>query len=203
VAHAEDLRDVVRQLTDKIPTLVKGHPDLILPCLLDQLEMAREPSAGTTGTHSPYRSPVHLDVIALTDEMDSVTANGLRDSGYAGRLDLPRAYRLKYWAAHADRWVHQDHVYLDYAITTARSWVDRAKAILTPDPQTVETRAQPCPQCSYRTAMVWSDDHGERVQRSSLYLDITKQVVYCRVCAAHWAAPLWPLLCSILEQSAR
>lgn len=201
MASADDLRDVVRELTDKIPTLLKGHPDLTLPCLLDQLEVAREPSAGTTGTHSPYRSPVHLDVVALTEEMDRITTDGLRATGYTGRLDLPRSYRLKYWACHADRWMAQDQTYLLYAITTARTWVERAKAILSPDPQTVETRAQPCPQCSCRTAMVWSEDHGERVQRSSLYLDIPKQVVYCRVCDARWPAPLWPLLCRILESN--
>jgi hypothetical protein len=139
--------------------------------------------------------------MALLAEIDLVTSAALRQSGYRGRLDQTRSWRIRAWTAYGPRWSVGAPYYLEAAIEDARKWVQRADGILTPDPQTVETRAQPCPSCSQRTAMVWDPTMGERVQRSALYLDKSQMTVYCRRCPAAWGASLWPLLCKILEGS--
>lgn len=171
-----------------------------LPSLLDQLQEASEPSSGVTGTGSVHRVPAHLDVLSLLADIDKTLALGLRSVGYRSRLDLhPRGDLIRMWASHAGEWraVHPEYLY--DSIGVVRRWVTRANNILMPDPQQIETRAQPCPSCDERTAMVWSDDLGERVQRASLYLDKTAMAVYCRRCGVRWPAPMWPLLCAMLE----
>jgi hypothetical protein len=201
MAAVDDLYAAVDALLN--PRLVKVHDQLstTVPSRLDQLEQAIEPSSGVTGTGSVYRAPAHLDVMALLAEIDLVTSAALRQSGYRGRLDQTRSWRIRAWTAYGPRWSVGAPYYLEAAIEDARKWVQRADGILTPDPQTIETRAQPCPSCANRTAMIWDPTMGERVQRSALYLDKSQMTVYCRRCPAAWGASLWPLLCKILEGS--
>jgi hypothetical protein len=199
MAAVDDLYAAVDALLN--PRLVKVHDQLstTVPSRLDQLEQAIEPSSGVTGTGSVYRAPAHLDVLALLAEIDLVTSAALRQSGYRGRLDQTRSWRIRAWTAYGPRWSVGAPYYLEAAIEDARKWVQRADGILSPDPQTIETRAQPCPSCGNRNALVWDPVMSERVQRSALYLDKNQMVVFCRVCPAQWGASLWPLLCAVLE----
>jgi hypothetical protein len=198
MSAVDDLHNALDELLN--PRMVRlGSSVLTVSSLLDQLQGAIEPSAGTTGTRSVYRPPAHLDVLALLAEIDLVTTAGLRQSGYRGRLDRARSWRIRAWSAYAPAWSVSAPDYLEHSIGDVRRWVSRGQNILVPDLQTVETRAQPCPACGNRTAMVWSENHGERVQRSALYLDKQAMVVYCRRCPAQWGASLWPLLCAVLE----
>lgn len=197
---AGDLRDAVDDLVNERSVEIRPGAYVRLPPLLDQLAEAAEPSSGVTGTKSPYRSPAHLDVLTLLADIDSTVNTGLRMFGVHDRFEAqPRSARVSMWAAKTARWQRANLAYYDQAVSTVRRWVARGDAILTPDPQTVETRAQPCPHCGRATAMVWSDEHGERVQRSALYLDKQAMVVYCRCCHAEWGSSLWGLLCKILE----
>ena len=194
----DELADAVAALIE--PQIVEHEGRLMrLSSILDQLVEASEPSSGVTGTGSVYRVPAHLDVVALLAAIDRTAAVGLRRVGYRGRLDHSRADLIRMWASHAGEWRATAPEYLYDAIGLVRRWVTRATTILAPDPQQIETRAQPCPNCKSRTAMVWSDDLGERVQRASLYLDKVAMVVYCRCCGAQWPAPTWSLLCAVLE----
>ena len=122
-----------------------------LPSLLDQLQEASEPSSGVTGTGSVHRVPAHLDVLSLLADIDKTLALGLRSVGYRSRLDLhPRGDLIRMWASHAGEWraVHPEYLY--DSIGVVRRWVTRANNILMPDPQQIETRAQPCPSCDER-----------------------------------------------------
>lgn len=197
---AADLRDGIDDLVNERLVELKPGVNLRMPPLLDQLVEAAEPSSGVTGTRSVYRSPAHLDVLALLADIDSTVNTGLRMFGVHDRFEgQTRSARLSMWAAKTARWRVHNSAYFDGAVSTVRRWVARGDAILTPDPQTVETRAQPCPNCGRATAMVWSDEHGERVQRSALYLDKQAMVVYCRCCHVEWDSTRWGLLCRILE----
>lgn len=171
-----------------------------LPSLLDQLEEAIEPSGGTgSGRANVYKSPAALEVVGLLTEIDRYVKAGLRMSQPRRPLNRPRAELIEAWLAQAGFWkaVHAEYLYA--SIGQAKRWVVRAKNILTPDPQTIETQAQPCPSCEARTAFEWNPYLEERVQRPSLYLDKVDLVVYCRCCAAQWSAPLWPLLRRVLD----
>jgi uncharacterized protein with PIN domain len=171
-----------------------------LPSLLDQLVEAVESSSSRGGAaRSRQSAPASLDVLGLLDSIDRWVASGLRYAGYRGRLDHGRLMLVKQWASHAGRWRTTDQSYLYASVGEARRWVTRAENILTPDPQTIETRARPCPHCGKRTAMVHSEDLGEQVQRPSLYLDKLKMVVFCRCCHTQWPSQLWGLLRQMLD----
>ena len=200
MATVDDLHEAVDDLLVPRSVDVRSGVVVLVPSLLDQLEQALESTSSRGGVAgNVYKSPAALDVLALLAEIDLVTSVGLRQSGYRDRLDQRRSWRIRAWTAYAPQWSVHARDYLAAAIADARHWVARGDAILTPDPQTVETRAQPCPACGHRTAMVWSEDHQERVQRSALYLDKAAMTVYCRRCPAQWGSSLWPLLCKILE----
>jgi hypothetical protein len=170
--------------------------------LLTQLAEAVEPSGGHGGAVANiYRSPAALEVLALLAEIDRVTTHGLRASGHRERIPVERSDRLWLWSIRAHTWRSTSPRYLAKATRAAVSWRDRATAIITPDQQIVETRAQPCPSCGKRTAFVWSPELAERVQRPSLYLDKDAMTVYCRCCSAQWGQDLWGLLRRVLELS--
>lgn len=191
-----DLRNAVNDLVRERSIVIRAGVTAIVPSLLDQLAQATEPTAGRDFVAGGmYRSPAHLDVLGLLSEIDAETSAALRAGGYQGRLDFGRRWRVQAWF-----WTARRHPgYQELALGHARRWVSRGELILTPDPQTIETRAQPCPVCGARTAMVFSEEHGEKIQRASLYLDKTTMTVYCRVCRAEWGMALWGLLCKILE----
>jgi hypothetical protein len=190
------------ELTEAIDALLCPQlvDDMITPCLLDQLEEAAESSGGLgSGKGSYQKAPAALDVLGLLTVMDDYVRMGLRRSQYRGRTDRPRAELLRLWATHAAEWRAIRPDYLYEAIGEVRRWVMRAKAILLRDPQIVETQAQPCPVCGKRTAFVWSDDLGERVQRPSLYLDKDAMTVYCRCCNSSWGPRMWTFLRKLLD----
>lgn len=181
------------------PLVVDG---IVLSSLLDQLEDAAESSGGLgSGKGSLQKAPGALDVLHLLHTIDKYLHTGLRKSQYRGRFDRPRAELLRVWASHAGEWraVYPDYLYT--SIGEVRRWTVRARNILMPDPQTVETQAQPCPVCGERTAMVWSEDHGERVQRPSLYLDKDTMTVWCRCCNASWGPRMWTFLRKLLDDN--
>jgi hypothetical protein len=206
-----DLANPVDELAEAVAALLDPPaPELFevdwraigaeLPSLLDQLEDAVE-SSNSHGSKasSVYKAPAHLDVVALLTDIDRTIAIGLRSVGYRGRLDLPRAQKIKVWASHAGEWRAVRPDYLHESVGVVRRWVIRGRNILVPDPQTIETRAQPCPQCKSRTAMVWNEDLGERVQRPSLYLDTSTLIVVCRCCGEQWPASMHAFLRRLLE----
>lgn len=211
MATFSDLPNPVDELAEAVAMLVDPPtPDLLdfdwrpiggeLASLLDQLEDAVESSSSRGGkAASVYKSPAHLDVLALLGDIDRKIAIGLRSVGYRGRLDSPRAQKIKIWASHAAEWRAVRRDYLHESIFDVRRWVTRGENILTPDPQTIETRAQPCPQCKGRTAMVWNADLGESVQRPSLYLDMATMTVYCRCCGEQWPSSMFGFLRRLLE----
>lgn len=179
------------------PQLVDG---MITSCLLDQLEEAAESSGGLgSGKGSLQKAPAALEVLGLLTDIDRHVLAGLRKSQYRGRIARPRAELLRVWMSHAGEWraVYPDYLY--ESIGHVRRWVVRARNILTPDPQTIETQAQPCPVCGERTTFVWSDDLGERVQRPSLYLDKEAMTVYCRCCHSSWGPRMWSFLRRLLD----
>jgi hypothetical protein len=187
---------------DLVNTRVDADTGYAVSCLIAQLEEAAEPSGGTgSGVANVYKSPAALEVLALLAEIDRVTTSGLRASGYRARLPALRTDRLHLWQGYAGTWRTLDRDYLAYAIRCAVRWREQAQAILMPDPQVIETRAQPCPSCGKRTAMVWHPDLGERVQRPSLYLDKATLTVYCRCCDAQWGTALWGILRAVLDAS--
>lgn len=192
------------ELTEALDALLAPQlvEDVVLPSLLDQLEEAAESSGGLgSGKGSLQKAPASLEVLGLLAAIDQRLRVGLRRSHYRGRLDHPRAELLRVWASHAAEWRAIEPDYLYQSIGEVRRWVVRARNILTPDPQTLETQAQPCPVCGQRTAMVWSDDLGERVQRPSLYLDKETLNVYCRRCAATWGPRMWSFLRKLLDNN--
>jgi hypothetical protein len=182
------------------PQLVDGG--MVTSSLLDQLEEAAESSGGLgSGKGSLQKAPAALDVLGLLTDIDHHVLHGLRRSQYRGSMQRPRAELLRVWMSHAGEWraVYPDYLY--ESIGQVRRWVLRARNILTPDPQTIETQAQPCPVCRERTAFVWSDDLGERVQRPSLYLDKDAMTVYCRCCHASWGPRMWAFLRKVLDDN--
>lgn len=192
------------ELTEALDALLGPQMinDVVISSLLDQLEVAVEPSGGSgSGQGSIYRSPAALNAVDLLGSIDRWTRQGLRRSQYRGSFERPRHELLRLWASHASEWrtIYPDYLYA--SISEARRWVIRAQNILTPDPQTIETQAQPCPVCGQKTAFVWSDDLGERVQRPSLYLDKDAMTVYCRCCGADWGPRLWSFLRSLLDSN--
>lgn len=211
MATFRDLPNPVDELAEAVAMLVEPPtPDLLdfdwrliggeLAPLLDQLEDAVESSSSRGGkAASVYKSPAHLDVVALLTDIDRKLAVGLRGVGYSGRLDLPRAEKIKIWASHAGEWRAVRRDYLHESIFDVRRWVTRGENILMPDPQVIETRAQPCPHCKGRTAMVWNEDLGESVQRPSLYLDMTTLIVHCRCCGGQWSQQMHAFLALLLE----
>jgi hypothetical protein len=211
MATFSDMPNPADELAEAVSLLVEPQPvDVLdpgwqelgieLPSLLDQLVEATESSSSRGGAaRSRQTAPASLDVLGLLDSIDRWVASGLRYDGYRGRFDLGRAALLMRWASCAGRWRATDPRYLQASVIEARRWVIRAENILTPDPQTIETRAQPCPRCGKRTAMVRNDDLGEDVQRPSLYLDKAQMVVFCRCCHTQWPSSLWGLLRQMLE----
>jgi hypothetical protein len=172
--------------------------------LLDRvhwLEDAVEPSGGSGGAaRTAHRAPAALDVVTLLADIDGTTVTGLRACGYIARIDSSRSVRITLWSSGAQgRWRHMGPQYLDGARRHAVRWTERADAILTPDKQVIETRAQPCPSCGKRVAMVWHDDLAEEVQRPSLYLDTASLTVVCRCCGLVWDQTRWGLLRRMLE----
>lgn len=211
MATFRDLPNPVDELAEAVAAFVEPpEPGLLdfdwrpvggeLTSLLAQLEDAVESSTSRGGKASSiYKSPAALDVVALLTDVDRKLAVGLRSVGYRGRLDLPRADKIRTWAGHAGEWRAVRRDYLHESIFDVRRWVTRAENILTPDPQVIETRAQPCPRCKGRTAMVWNADLGEAVQRPSLYLDMSTLVVYCRCCGEQWSQQMFGFLRRLLE----
>lgn len=196
----DQLRHALSKLTEPQIVELDHRPTQMLPCVIEQLEEATEPSGGASSSRGDaYKAPAALNVLSLLQDIDIVTSVGLRRCGFLGRFDEPRLERLDSWG----RALTRHSVTLDELVITstqrAQHWVIRARAILSPDPQTVETRAQPCPNCRRRTAMVWNPDLGEKVQRASLYLDKNTMTVYCRCCPAQWGSSLWGLLARVLE----
>lgn len=190
------------ELTEAIDALLCPQlvGDRITPCLLDQLEEATESSGGLgSGKGSLQKAPAALDVLGLLTDLDRYVLAGLRRAQYRGRTDRPRAELLRLWASHAGQWRAVYPNYLYESIGEVRRWVLRARNVLTPDPQTVETQAQPCPVCGKRTVFIWSDDLGERVQRPSLYLDKDAMMVYCRCCGSSWGPRMWTFLRKLLD----
>jgi len=199
VSPVQALYDAVLALVSASVHEGTGHP---LDSLLGQLEDAAEPSGGLgSGRASMQKSPAALEVVTLLGEIDRVTTAGLRASGYHGRLPSARQDRIMIWQSFAGQWRTTEPDYLAYACKCAVRWRERAQAILMPDPQIVETRAQPCPNCDKRTAMVWHPDLGEYVQRPSLYLDKETLTVYCRCCDTQWGSSLWGILRAVLDAS--
>lgn len=181
------------------PQAVDGY---VLDSLLDQLEEAAESSGGLgSGKGSLQKAPASLEVLGLLAQIDGWVAKGLRMSRYLRRMDRPRAELIRVWAANAGEWraVYPDYLYA--SIGEVRRWVVRSRTLLTPDPQTVETQAQPCPVCGKRTAMVWHDELAERVQRPSLYLDKDSMTVYCRCCGSSWGPRMWSFLRKLLDDN--
>lgn len=196
------LREALIKLTEPQLVEVDDRAPQVLPCVVDQLEEATEPSGGASSSRGDaYKAPAALNVISLLGDIDNVTSAGMRRCGYHGRLDQPRRRRMQAWGRATSRLPMTHFDYLADAAERTKGWATRAQQILAPDPQTVETRAQPCPNCGRRTAMVWSEDLCEKVQRASLYLDKNAMVVYCRCCPAQWAPHLWGLLARVLDES--
>lgn len=209
MATFRDLANPLDELAEALAALIEPPtPDPLefdwraagaeLPSLLDQLEDAVESSSSRGGKASSiYKSPAHLDVVALLTDIDRYVLRGLRRSRHHPWLN-GRAELLRAWSSHARRWSEDD---LRESVGQVRRWVTRAENILTPDPQTIETQAQPCPQCKRRTAMVWSDEIGEHLQRPSLYLDMAILTVVCRCCGECWPSPMFGFLSRLLEEN--
>lgn len=177
---------------------------VVLPSLLDQLQEAAEPSGGTgSGRANMYKSPASLDVVVLLASIDKHSREALRRAQYRQRFDMSRTDLLRaLQLVSGDMRQTSAGSELLYAlICEAKRWSVRARAILTPDPQTIETQAQPCPVCKARTAFVWSDDAGEKVQRPSLYLDKDTMTVHCRCCSSHWGPRMWSFLRRLLDDN--
>lgn len=205
----DELREAVSLLVDPQPLAGPGWCEVgvrsALPPLLDQLVEATESSSSRGGAaRSRQTAPASLDVLGLLCTIDRWVAEGLRSVGYRGRLDSGRSVLVRTWASHAAQWRAVDRDYLYASVGEVRRWVTRAENILTPDPQTIETKAQPCPRCGERTAMVHSDELGERVQRPSLYLDKGLMTVFCRCCSMKWPPSMLDFLSRVLnDRSAR
>lgn len=203
-----DLPNPVDELTEAVALLLDPQlPDPLFdpsghesPSLLEQLVEAAESTSNRGGVaRSKQTAPASLDVLGLLTSIDRWVATGLRSVGYRGRLDLERSVLVRTWASHAGQWRATNRDYLYASVGEARRWVARAENILTPDPQTIEPRAQPCPSCGKRTAMVHSDDFGEKVQRPSLYLDKAQMIVFCRCCDTRWTQQMWGWLRRVLD----
>lgn len=176
--------------------------DRILAPLLDQLAEAVT-SGSSHGRHgsNKYRAPGNLDVLGLLMDIDKFTQDGIRRSGVRHRMPDRRIDRVRLWSGFQYVWRARDKAYFEQAETKAVHWVLRGEQILSPDRQQLETKAQPCPHCKSRTAMIWSEDAGERTQRPSLYLDKVAMIVVCRCCGTVWPAPLWGLLSKVLTEA--
>lgn len=215
VAAQVSLQAAVDQLTR--PQTVKidreGVTEYVkLPPLLDQLSEAAESSTSRgAAAGSVYKAPAALDVLALLAEIDTETLWGLRASGDRRRW-LSLGLQLRAWAARAGAWrggvppvLHLNglrpfaaQAYLLCAADNAQQWVTRARQILAPEQATFEVQPRPCPRCQTRTVLVWSPDHGERVQKSSLFFDKAATTVRCRDCGAAWGADLFDFLARLL-----
>ena len=180
---------------------VAGAVYLTVAPMIEQLADALEPSGGGAYSNAPsnYRSPAALEVVSLLDEMDTTVARGMRLLGYRGLPNPDRGARLWTWGVMAVSCRASNRAYVGEAATRATGWVERCREILSPDRPTLEPRAQPCPACGERTAMIWSVEHGERVQKSALYLDKARMSVFCRCCPAEWGPSLWGLLAKVLS----
>lgn len=178
-----------------------NHDDSPVPLdsILCQLEDAAEPSGGSGGAASnAYRAPAALEVLALLGDIDRTVHTGLRMFGHSGKFPARQA-SVQQWARLLSRWQPVVPAYFAESLRAVVLWTERAGNILTPDPQIIETRAQPCPKCGESTALVWHDELAELVQRPSLYLDKSSMVVHCRRCAATWGTTTWGLLRRMLD----
>jgi hypothetical protein len=179
---------------------VAGAVYLTVAPMIEQLADALEPSGGGTGNApSNHRSPAALEVVSLLNEIDTTVARGMRLLGYRNTPNPDRGARLWTWGVMAVSCRASNQAYVNEAAKRASNWVERAREILSPDRPTLEPRAQPCPACGERTALVWSIEHGERVQKSALYLDKARMSVFCRCCPAEWGPSLWGLLAKVLS----
>lgn len=179
---------------------VAGAVYLTVAPIIEQLADALEPSGGGNGNApSNYRSPAALEVVSLLGDIDITVTRGLRLLGYRGQLRPDRGQRLWSWGVMAQSCRTENPAYVRIAARKAEGWVSSARDVLTPYRSTLEPRAQPCPACGERTAMVWSIEHGERVQKSALYLDKGRMSVFCRCCPAVWGPNLFGLLASVLS----
>lgn len=202
VGLISDLQRLNDALNELLRPQTADGPDgaVVLASLLAQLEEAAEPSGGLgSGRANVYKSPAALDVLGLLSEIDRAIARSLRLANYSRRLEQPRSDLLRALEACAAELRARHPQQLRVLVDQAQQWHLRATNILTPDPQTIETRAQPCPVCKKRTAFVWSDDLGEKVQRPSLYLDKDTMTVHCRCCHSNWGPRMWQFLRRLLD----
>lgn len=198
---------------DKGPT-----ETLRLPSLLAQLAEAAESSTSRGGAaRVVYRAPASLDVLGLLGEIDRETLWGLRASGdRRAWLSTGLGPQLRAWAALAPGWragtpmalrhsgrARYAQNYLLDAAGRVQRWVTRTEQILSPETATFEAHARPCPRCGNRTAFVWSDELGERVQRSALFFDKPTTTVRCRAanCGSVWGADLFGFLGALLAET--
>lgn len=175
--HRAELRDALRVLTE--------------PPLLDRLIEAKEPSNGPGRPGGNiYKTPVALDVLVLLHDIDAAVGSG---------PDYARESRITRWGNYRlARYGDEDSELVDGA-TLATNWLSRARQIVYPEQQTLEPRPVPCPRCDQRTAMIWNEQYREHIQKSSLYLDLAVNVVFCRCCGAAWKQDVWPLLQRMLR----